>query len=275
MIAILSDIHSNIHALDAVLADMPEVSDILILGDMIGGLAFPCQVLDRIMNLSVPVSAVLGNWEEGLLDGKRGLHPEWWTEGAKFAALAYTADALQPHHWSFLESLDKTLNLDNIPGGALLYHGRPKNSRESILNKEEASEVAAEHKEKWLLSGHTHIARLFRTGSGADPGNQKVVGVGSVGLSMDRIGGTACYALLGEDLVFRHVAYNVEAAIKALESSSLAQCAPGFSRANALSMASGRNHIASLMNFCQAYDGSWEEAEKAWDGSECLEWRLR
>ena len=275
MIAILSDIHSNIHALDAVLEDMPEVSDIWILGDTIGGLAFPCEVLDRLMNLPIPVSAVLGNWEEGLLDGKRGLHPEWWTKGAEFAALAWTTDALQPYHWAFIEDLKSTLHTDNVPGGALLYHGKPENSRESILNKEDAAVVASKYNEKWLLSGHTHMARLFRIGAEVDAGKRRIVGVGSVGLSMDGIGGTACYALLGKDLVFRHVTYDVEAAITALKSSSLAECAPGFSRANALSMASGRNHIASLMNFCQAYNGSWEEAEKAWDGSECLEWRVR
>ena len=275
MIAILSDIHSNIHALDAVLTDMPEVSDIWILGDMIGGLAFPCEVLDRLMNLSIPVSPVLGNWEEGLIAGKRGLRPEFWTEGTKLATAAWTIDALRPYHWDFLESLEGIRRFDNVSGGALLYHGTPKNSEGSILSKEEAEKVAAEHDEKWLLGGHTHTARLFRVGAGADAGKQSVVGVGSVGLSMDGIGGTACYALLGEDLVFRHVTYDVEAAIAALKASSLAECAPGFSRANTLSMASGRNHIASLMNFCQAYNGSWEEAEQVWDGSECMEWRKR
>ena len=270
MIAILSDIHSNIHALDAVLADIPEVSDIWILGDMIGGLAFPCKVLDRLMNLSIPVSAVLGNWEESLLEGKRGLHPEWW-KTTQFSSLAWTVDALQPHHWAFLESLDGTISINTIAGGALLYHGRPKNAIESILTEKDVAEVAAVHSERWLLGGHTHIARLFRFGSD----NQRVVGVGSVGLSMDGIGGTACYALLGDNLTFRHVAYDVEAAIAALERSSLTQTAPGFARANALSMASGRNHIASLIDFCQAYSGSWEEAEQIWDGSECMEWRLR
>jgi len=229
MIAILSDIHGNIHALDAVLADMPkEVSEIIILGDMIGGLPANCEVLDRIMNLQLPLTAILGNWEENLFDGKNGQHPEWW-QSTQFATLAWTIDNLQPKHWAFLEALSNTQAFDKIINGAFLFHGKPNDSMNGIHTKADAKEAAAYCSEKWLLCGHTHQSRAFRIG------HQRIVTVGSVGLSMDFIGGTACYTLLDRDKIsIRHVAYDVDAAIASLQTSELARLAPGFSAANAL-----------------------------------------
>ena len=67
-------------------------------GDTIGGLASPCEVLDRIMNLSIPVTSILGNWEVILLLArKNGSYPRWW-DGMLFANLVWTYNALQAHH---------------------------------------------------------------------------------------------------------------------------------------------------------------------------------
>ncbi len=48
MIAILADIHANLPALTTVLEDLPEVSAIWVLGDTIGEMPYPCEVLDRL-----------------------------------------------------------------------------------------------------------------------------------------------------------------------------------------------------------------------------------
>ena len=259
MIALLSDIHSNIHALDAVLADMPkEVSEIWVLGDTIGGMASPCEVLDRIMNLSIPVTKILGNWEENFFLAREGKCPQYWTS-TQFANLAWTYNSLQAHHWQFLEGLSSTLSINTIPGGAFLSHAKPWDSQNGINTEEDAIEAAANRSEKWLFSGHFHHTRSFCIG------NQRVVCVGSVGLPMENIGGMACYTLLdGNKLMFKYIDYDVEATIRDMKNSELAECAPGFVKANELSLISGKNHVAALLDFALAYDGTWEEGEQKW-----------
>ena len=272
MIGILSDIHGNLHALEAVLADMPKVSEIWVLGDMIGGLAFPCEVMDRLLGLPVPISAVLGNWEERMLKARSGLHPEHY-ESTQFGSSCWTMEQLKPHHWSYLEGLESTLTVKINTGNALLYHGRPDDAFTGIYTQEEAKSAALGRNEQLLVGGHTHKCRLFRLG------RQIVVGVGSIGFSFDGVGGVACYALLDKDncsdiceisknIVFRHVAYDVEGAVAAIKSSGLYERAPGFSRAISLSADTGNNYVMPLLQFCEKYNGPFEEAELVWDGSE-------
>jgi len=222
MVAILSDIHSNLYALEAVLADMPKVSAVWVLGDTVGGVnPFPCQVIYRLMNLHVPVSAILGNWEEWAFEARHNIQPEWRNDGTKMAAGVWTLEALQDRHWNYLKSLGKTKHINDV----LLFHGRPDDSRVPVLSQAHAEEVATQHGAKWLIGGHTHQARLFRVG------DRYVVNVGSVGVSIDGIGGTACYALLdGDKLVFRHVAYDVDAAINAIKNSEPYKLAKEFAK---------------------------------------------
>jgi len=225
MIAILSDIHSNLCALEAVLNDMPEVSGVYVLGDTVGGVSpFPCEVLDRLMGLNVSVSAILGNWENWMLKTRHDTLPQ-------LAAHAWTMDTLHEHHWSYLEKLEQSLRIED----KLIFHGTPEQFRGEILCQNDAEELAKRHSAKWLIGGHTHRARLFRVG------NQRVVNVGSVGLSCDNIGGgTACYALLDEDNIsFRYVSYDVDAAVRAIEDSELYVLAADFAKFSIAIMRTG------------------------------------
>jgi len=129
MMAILSDIHSNLYALEAVLEDMPKVSAVYVLGDIVGGVSpFPCEVLDRIMGLDVPVSAVLGNWEDWLLRTRHDI------KETTLAVEAWTIDALQEHHWNYLQKLEQSLQIDD----KLLFHGTPEQFRDEILCQNDA-----------------------------------------------------------------------------------------------------------------------------------------
>jgi len=213
MIALLSDIHSNLYALEAVLSDMPKVSAVYVLGDMIGGASpFPCEVLDTLMGPDVPVHAIIGNWEGWMLGARHNIPPEIRGNGTKLAAGAWAMDVLQERHWNYLEGLEKTLHVNDM----LLFHGSPERLKGEILCQKDAEELAQKHDAKWLIGGHIHRTQLFKVGT------QRVVNAGSVGISCDNIGGVACYALFdGDDIVFRHVAYDVESAIKAIEASEL------------------------------------------------------
>ena len=182
MIAILSDIHGNLPALEAVLADMPPVSRVWVLGDTVSGLPWPGPVLDRLASLPVPVDSVAGNREISLMEAGRGEHPDWWTS-TQMCTLAWTADRLQVRHWEALRALPERLALDYVPGGALLFHGTPGAVRGQVYTLAQAQQAARGLPQRWLACGHIHKARWFRVGSRA------VVNAGSVGLSLDGLGG--------------------------------------------------------------------------------------
>ncbi|HML46985.1 MAG TPA: metallophosphoesterase family protein, partial [Clostridia bacterium] len=102
MIAILSDIHGNLPALEAVLADLPPVREIWLLGDLLGELPYPREVMGKLQALErdLPVRAVAGNREVSLLEIRDGLHEDW-RQGTQLSALTWTADQLEPRHWEW------------------------------------------------------------------------------------------------------------------------------------------------------------------------------
>jgi len=276
MIAILADIHGNLHALEAVLADMPKVDQIWSLGDMLSGPPFPCEVLEHLMNMDVPVYSVLGNNDERILTGRKTGFSR------KFSADKWVSQHLKPHHVKFLEGLPICLSLDTIRGGALLFHGTPENITGGVRNESDAIIAAKGYSERWLAGGHRHRSAHYSIGA------QAFVVSGSVGLSIDGMGGMAAYTLLDETLAepsveFRHIPYDVDKAVSAIKNSTLMEVAPGLSRAYILELTNGKFYTMGLMTFAfdlakkqMGYrpetvpDEIWLQAEREWDGSE---WR--
>ena len=269
MIAIIADIHGNYPALEAVLEDLPEVKEIWMLGDFVTGVPFPIEVMERLINLPMPVHSVLGNQDEVLLV-KRGTK-----KSRQFGIYEWVEEQLKPHHWEFLEGLPKTLA---VGSDVLLYHGTPDNVLGAIITQHDAEQVAAAHSSKWLIGGHRHRPMLFRTGG------QNVMIAGSVGVSFDGIGGMASYALLDENtgkFAFRNVSYDVESAVAAIENSPIAELAPGMSNCVKKEILTGKPYMMGLVQFASQYAEKmlghkpdeipheiWSEAELKWDGSE-------
>ena len=288
MIAILSDIHANLPALEAVLADMrvtnAKWNAIWLTGDYLGGMPHPCETMDRLMALSddwhVPVSIVLGNHDQTILELHQGMHPEMW-QTTQWGLMTWTVGQLQPHHWAMLEGLQQTASVPYGNGQrALLFHGRPQNIRAKILEQKDAEEVAKSVSETILACGHSHQTRMFRVD------DKRVINVGSVSNTVEGLGGHACYVLLDETTgmtTFRYVGYDVEKAIQALRNSSSWERASGVARAWGLEMRTGRQHLMGLVTFANAYaerelghpvkmipPDLWLTAEQQWDGSEWL-----
>ena len=269
MIAILADIHGNYPALEAVLEDMPNVSQIWVLGDFVTGAPYPTEVLDRLLNLHIPVCSVLGNHDEALLL-KRGSK-----KTKQFGIFEWVEQILKPEHWAFLEGLPKTLHVGD---SVLLYHGTPEKYDGAIITQNDAKQVAETHNYKWLVGGHRHQFKLFKVST------QRVMIPGAVGISIDRIGGLASYALLDEQTgkcVFRHVSYDVDSVIAAMDKSPISELAPGITNCIKKELLSGKLYMMSLVRFAFEYAEKqlghrpdevphelWDEAEKKWDGSE-------
>jgi len=236
-----------------------KITDIWVLGDMIGGSSpFSIQVLDRIMGLA-NVSAVQGNWEVGLTAIRKNGYDDLRAGGTQTAGHVYIMDSLKSHHCDFVEQLPLTKQI----GDKLLFHGTLDDPEVKIDSQSHAEAVAANQDAKWIFCGHSHVSQMYKVG------DKRVICVGSVGLSFDGIGGTACYVLLdGDHIVFRHVAYDVDAFLRDAKENGMYERQPGFAVATELTLKTGKNHINeeanSLGEFANNFNGTWEEAERAY-----------
>jgi predicted phosphodiesterase len=175
-IAALSDIHGNLQALDAVLADLNRRSiDVTVnLGDLLSGGLQPRETAERLIPLGLPT--VRGNHERQVLSTP----PD---EMGTSDRLAYQMKL--PHHVRWFESLPLTLK---IAAGVKLFHGSPSDDLTYLLDTVDetgarpATETEVLHRigteTSWalMLCGHTHLPRAMRLTSGT-----LIVNPGSVG----------------------------------------------------------------------------------------------
>jgi putative phosphoesterase len=174
-IAVISDVHGNIDALDAVLMDAASegAERIVNLGDICSGPLFPCETADRLMALNLPT--ISGNHERQLLTydfGSMGLSDQ------------YAATTLRADQKEWLKGLPKTMKLED---DVLLVHGTPDSDVGYFLDTvaetglrpatdDEIKMRAADRDFKLILCGHTHIPRAVRLE------HRLFVNPGSVGL---------------------------------------------------------------------------------------------
>ena len=162
--AVISDIHSNLEALEAVLADIRAqgISEIYCLGDIIGYGPNPRECIDLVMQCQV---CLLGNHDQGAL-----FDPEGFNTGAE-RAIFWTRDQLEngrgnpaenARRWDFLGELLRSKR-DN---GFLFVHGSARNPLneyvfpEDIYNGKKMEKIFSliEHH---CFQGHTHVPGVF------------------------------------------------------------------------------------------------------------------
>jgi predicted phosphodiesterase len=220
---ILSDIHANLQALEAVLdaAASTQWDRVVVLGDLVGYGADPNGVVDRVRALD-PLAVIRGNHDKaacGLDDGSG------FNNVARFAA-AWTHDELTDGNRDYLR---------NLPAGpspidALLEicHGAPFDEDYYVFNADDATRALDTARRPLCLFGHTHVPVVFqrhdgRLGGFAPQGDSELklgegvaylVNPGSVGQPRDG-DPRAAYAVLDVDalmLALRRVEYAVDAA---------------------------------------------------------------
>lgn len=199
-IGLISDIHGNLLALDAVLEelDREEVDQLVCLGDVAVG-PQPAETLARVRELGCPV--VMGNWDAAFL----GEMPEAETEvGEMLVEIGnWWAAFLSPADRRFMESFQPTLALSLGSTTALCFHGSPKSYDDWIFATtpdEELRPLLDEVEAPVLLGGHTHVQMIRRYE------HSVIVNPGSVGLPFRewwprpvRISPWAEYGILGSD----------------------------------------------------------------------------
>lgn len=171
-IAVLSDIHSNLPALDAVLAAVGEVEAIWHLGDVVGYGPDPDGVIDRLT--SVGAVGVRGNHDAAACGGRE---IEWFNPEAR-AAMEWTREAVSDESRRWLEALPERRQ----DGEFTLVHGSPRDPTwEYITSVPVARANLAALTTRYGLHGHTHIPVAFREDDGRveaiTPGAGSVLGI--------------------------------------------------------------------------------------------------
>lgn len=152
-LAVLSDIHSNLAALDAVSSDMPAVDQIWALGDIVGYGPQPNEVIRRLQELGV--RAVTGN-HDGAAIGT--VDASWFNPDAA-AAIRWTTSVLDENSQAYLAALPQVRR----DGELTAVHGSP---REPIWEYIADPAIAAANLDAFetslCLFGHTHLPLIYR-----------------------------------------------------------------------------------------------------------------
>lgn len=212
---LLSDIHANLVALEAVLAAAPPHDELWVTGDTVGYGPDPSGVLALLRERGA--SLVAGNHDRAVATG-RGLE--------QFNRLA--AEAAAAHHaWLSAEERDALGSLPLVleRGGFTLVHGSLREPLwEYVLDGSAARATLALATSPHCCNGHTHVPALFRLGAGGlelirpaegavvPLGGRSLVNPGSVGQPRDG-DPRAAYALLDEaagTATFLRASYRIE-----------------------------------------------------------------
>lgn len=164
-IGIISDIHGNIKALDAVLKELENqnVNKIICLGDLIGGAPMSEKVVQRIINIKDKMLAVKGNREKYIIEGMpKVVHDEKMKiSEEQFKRNEFLRKQLSKSSKQFIWSLPKEITL-NIEGKKIYIAHYPMNKDGSFkthikeANAQENENMFLEIEADIYLYGHTH-----------------------------------------------------------------------------------------------------------------------
>lgn len=247
-IAIFSDIHGNVYALRAVLADIQSrgVDMVFCGGDLVGYGAFPNEVISLIRENHIPT--IMGNYDQGIGNDSDDCGCAYRDELSRALgkrSIAWTRDRVTPENKFYLRHLPERISLTIDGKKILMVHGSPRRINEYLFeDRPTASIIRMFEAEKVdvITCGHTHLPYVhdlmveesLETVTEADgrqvtrrkPGGRYIlVNTGSVGKPKDG-DPRAAYALLdfkdgGIKYEIVRVPYEVEAMARAVEQSGL------------------------------------------------------
>lgn len=219
-IAIVSDIHGNLTAFEAVLADLRRTSPDLILhgGDLADGGSSPVQIIDRIRALGWP--GVVGNTDEMLFAPAK--LKEFADQSPRFQPLFALVDEMAAAARAALGE-ERLAWLSNLPGvqvrdGLALVHARPDDRWRAPAPEASDEELESTYRPLGqAIAVYAHIHRSFvrRTP------HLTVANTGSVSLSYDGDRRAAYLLLDGSGITIRRVEYDVAREIEWLRKSGL------------------------------------------------------
>ena len=225
--ALISDIHSNLEALEAVLEDIHQqgISEVYCLGDIVGYGPNPRECLEKVMELNV---CILGNHDEALLFDPVGFNL------VALRAIVWTRDQLKGCHGESAAAIRHQDFLGELPrihteGDFMFVHGSPREPTNEYVFRDDVyygpkMEALFDRIERYCFQGHTHMPGVFTRREFFSPEecnfqyrltDEKVmINVGSVGQPRDG-DPRACYVVLIDDQVtFRRVEYAIDTTVE-------------------------------------------------------------
>jgi diadenosine tetraphosphatase ApaH/serine/threonine PP2A family protein phosphatase len=231
---LLTDIHANRHALEAVLEAAPPSSydRLIVLGDLVGYGADPNGVIERVRALD-PVAVIRGNHDKAACGIDSA---EDFNTAARIAAI-WTMRAVTPGNRDYLAGLPA--GPLQVEDGFAICHGAPFDEDAYVFDAADANEAFAALPSPICFYGHTHLPAIFaRTPHGLTvavpdgsdamavtlaPGAQYLVNPGSVGQPRDGDprAAFALYDAEAREVILRRVPYPVELAQEAILAAGL------------------------------------------------------
>lgn len=170
-IAVVSDIHSNLDALETVLRKLPSHDALICLGDIVGYGAQPDEVVERIQALN-PNAVLMGNHDYAVVTGDT-------TGFSQHAAVAidWTRQHIKEENRRFLSSLQPSKRIELGKMEVALFHGSPRDPLFEYIypgiGDAEAKWLIQKAGAGLVLLGHTHVPMTYSCGEGmlANPGS--------------------------------------------------------------------------------------------------------
>ena len=252
-IAVLSDVHGNLVALHAVLADADAVGidGVVIAGDMVNFGPHPEAVVDLLVARAARM--IRGNHEQDYvaLYGTDAMPVGWRID---FPSMCWSMERLGAQRRAFLTALPDRLLID---AATLVVHGSPRHVRDAVLVSTPAAELDAMfvgEAARLAFTGHTHRPALRQTAS------RTVINVGSVGFPMDG-DPRAAYAVATRqehtetwNVSIRRIPFDIEAAIAAYAVTGLREVDPIFAAIMARTLHTGRDWLGPWIGISAGLD---------------------
>lgn len=243
-IALFSDIHANLPALEACLKSIEDQKPdaVYCLGDLVGYNVWPNEVINEIRRRGIPTIA--GNYDQGIGLTSDDCGCAYKTDSEKDMgkmSISYTNSIVKTDERKYLRTLPAHIRvefqLNNDKLNLLLVHGSPRKINEYLFeDRDEKSlmRIMEQADADIMCFGHTHkpYHRILPTEAQANPRYRHAINIGSVGKPKDG-NAKGCYVILtidasssfsNKDSVqteFVRFDYDIEKAAKAVEESPL------------------------------------------------------
>ena len=211
-VAILSDIHSNKHAFEAVLEAISRIDaeTIVCAGDVVGYCAFPNECCEIIKANASKI--VKGNHDNAVIEADTSRMNPYAAR-----AVRWTADSINSSSREFLMSLNAESRFQVGGRTVAMYHGSPTSVDEYVFDHDVDEDLVKSAEADILILGHTHVPCIKRMAAGT------FVNPGAVGQPRDGEW-KASYAVFDtetDECVIRRVPYDVAAAADAIREAGL------------------------------------------------------
>ena len=201
LLGIISDVHANLEALNAVLTELSraKVDIIISVGDIVGYYPFPNETIDIFKKYNI--KSIYGNHDKGVITRDLSLFDHY----AK-VAIEWTINTITHENLEYLRSL-KCREFFFIDGlKILIVHGSPCNENDYIYQKDISPDILRDNDADVIILGHTHIQFIVEFDEGI------IFNPGSVGQPRDNnpLSAYAIFDTTSKNIKLKRTRYNID-----------------------------------------------------------------